>query len=264
MKSIQNCKIQFFCCLSGYFLLLFCNSCSSSAYYSPVMQGKAAVYQPKPMQSDSIKSNTYIHAVYGFSAENETNDGEQFLALSYSKAHVLKKANISYGAFGAFGAYINGEFAPDNPDYFTYKKFSVWGISTSANLVSVSGRTEFRFPGVELAISKEFGEYATYRRNVISEPGYYVNTHTLLVSVAGSAEIVWHNKKKMNHQYGIRLLFGRTLGNEKMYGYNNDTIHHGVKNMIFYTSYFFKFNRVALVFDQSFTAGKLGLIYCFK
>lgn len=243
-------------------ILSLLSSCLS-AYYTPVMQGVDAVYQPKPMQSDSVKSNTYLKAVLGYGGADNLNDSQQFFELSYSKAYAFNKFNFSYGMSACFGDYHNGFLDPSDVHYFTSKGFSVVGLSTTANFVSVSGRTEYRFPGIALSMSKEFGHFAKFRKEIVSEPSFYTNPNTFLVSVAGTAEIIWHHKKNIQNQYGICLLLGRTLANNRMIGFE-ESIYAPEKSFIFSMNYFLKFDQLSIILEQSYSAGRIGFIYSFN
>ncbi|MDB5015327.1 MAG: hypothetical protein JWQ84_159 [Mucilaginibacter sp.] len=193
------------CCIA----LLFA---SCSHVYTPALYHQDIAYQPKPASFDSVKARNYISG--GFNAYSNTfyNDFLVSGQLNLSRGYVFKNFNIAYGAFGVFGDYQNGAISQGQPNYFSDKFFGAVGGRFSANAYVNSDRVDFRFIGVEMAYSHEFGSYANFRQYINTQPNYYVDPRTNLFTIGLTTEVYFHNVGNTGFQHGIRGFLGTTLG----------------------------------------------------
>ena len=116
----------------------------------------------------------------------------------------------------------------------------------SANLFVKGDRTDFRFIGMEMAYSHEFGSYADFRQQVNNLPNYYVDTRTNLLTVGLTTEVIFHGFRNPNFEHGIRGFFGTTFGysglDDSFYNYQNST-QRTFRNFFPKASYFIKFKN---------------------
>ena len=221
---------------------LFLTACSK--VYSPAMYHQDIAYQPKPASFDSVKSATYISA--GFDGHTNTNFSDLLLSgqINLSRGHAFKNFNIAYGAFGVFGDYQNGSIQQGDPNYFNDKFFGAVGGRFSANLFTNIGRTDFRFIGVEMAYSHEFGSYANYRQQVVNQPDFYTDPRTNLLTVGLTTEVYFHNIDDTGIQHGIRGFVGTTFGHNPLddtYYFNSTATDKTFRHIFPKASYFIKF-----------------------
>src|SRR6202012_1285125 len=100
-----------------------------------------------------------------------------------SRGYVFNNFNLAYGAFGVVGDYEKGTEDSNYPNNFTDKFFGAVGGRFSANLFTTYDRMDFRYLGVEMAYSHEFGSYANFRKTVSTLPGYHVDARTDLLTL---------------------------------------------------------------------------------
>jgi len=189
---------------------------SCSKVYTPALYHQDIAYQPKPASFDSVKSMTYASGGINTYVNSNFEDLLVSGQANLSRGHAFNNFNLAYGAFGVFGDYENGAIQKGQPNYFTDKFFGAVGGRASANFFVNSGRTDFRFIGVEMAYSHEFGDYANFRQSVQSQPGYYVDPRTDLFSIGLTSEILFHNVNNPGFQHGIRVYLGTTLGHDDL------------------------------------------------
>ncbi|MGZ3752541.1 MAG: hypothetical protein ACXVB0_08475 [Mucilaginibacter sp.] len=238
---------------------LFClgtlfSACSNHTY-APALFHQDIAYQPKPASYDSVKTASYISGGINFYTDPTWADMLVSSQFNYSRGHVFNNFNIAYGAFGILGDYEHGSSSSPAPNNFTDKFFGAVGTRASANLFTSYERMDFRYLGIEMAYSHEFGSYANFRQTVSTLPGYNVDTRTDLLTMGLTSEVIFHNIKNTNIQNGIRLFIGGTFGND---AFNEKYLSHryiepGIFNTIFpKVSYFLKVNH----FFSTIEAGK--------
>jgi hypothetical protein len=214
-------KIKLFTLLGCILLLM--SACSH--VYAPAMYHQDIAYQPKPTSFDAKKTATYISAgLNNYTGINYTD----FLTsgqANLSVGHAFDNFNVAYGAFGVFGDYQHSG-NKDDPNYFTDKFFGAVGGRFSANAFVTSGNVDFRFIGVEMAYSHEFGDYANYRQQLFRQGGYFVDPRTDLYTVGLTTEVIFHSRNNTGIQHGIRGFLGTTLGHNDLNDsyYNNETV----------------------------------------
>lgn len=241
-------------------LLLFTGCSSSRYYYDPALFNSGVGYQPKPISFDSVKSSNYISV--GSGSITKTEYESTLFQFDYNKGYTFKNINLSYGAFGLAGSVKNTRVPAENAFYYKRKSFAALGAKTVINTFFTSGRTDFRIVGLELAYSKEFGKYADYRRMVLVDPDFYSIINTGLFTGGLSSEVIWHHKKTVNTQFGIRLYIGRTFGN---YYYINSQENYNMNDLYQINAslnFFFQLKRFNAVLENG-TASYLKVGYRF-
>ena len=195
---------------------------SCARVYTPALYHQDIAYQPKPASFDSLKSATYISG--GLNAYSNINFTDFLTSgqLNISRGHVFDNFNIAYGAFGVFGDYQNGAISKGQTNYFSDKYFGAIGGRFSANLFIKSDRADFRFLGVEMAYSHEYGSYANFRQSLNNNlEGYYVDPRTNLFTIGLTTEVIFHSLNNSDLEHGIRGFIGTTLGRDDL----NDTYY---------------------------------------
>jgi len=198
-------------------LLLFAVIMTSCSHvYTPALYHQDIAYQPKPASFDSVKSRTYVSAGLGGNSNTNYNDFLISGQLNLSQGHVFDNFNIAYGGFAVFGDYENGSNDKTKPNYFGDKFFGAVGGRFSANAFVHSDNVDFRFIGVEMAYSHEFGDYATFRKSLDKQGGFYVDPRTDLFSIGLTTEVLFHNRNDATFQHGIRGFLGTTVGHSQL------------------------------------------------
>ncbi len=239
--------------LTVFAAAIFFASCSK--VYSPALYHQDIAYQPKPASFDSVKSRTYASAGLNTYLNSNLSDLVVSGQVNLSRGYVFNNFNLAYGAFGVFGDYENGAIQQGQPNYFTDKFFGAVGGRASANFFINSGRTDFRFIGMEMAYSHEFGDYANFRQSVLSQPNYYVDPRTELFSIGLTSEVLFHNVNNPSVQHGIRVYLGTTLGHNRLEDtyYTDQTAEAKLfRNIYPKASYFITFKQ----FFGTFEAGQ--------
>jgi len=226
------------------FAAVLLSSCSH--VYVPALYHQDIAYQPKPASFDSAKVQTYVSAGLNTYTNSHYNDFLVSGQFNLSQGFVFDNFNLAYGAFGVFGDYQNTAIDKGKPNYFSDKSFGAVGGRFSANAFINSGRVDFRFIGVEMAYSHEFGSFAGFRRYVNNQPGYFVDPRTDLFSIGLTTEVIFHNRNDSEFEHGIRGFLGTTLGHNEL----DDTFYTDQKattrmfrNIFPKVSYFIKFNN---------------------
>jgi hypothetical protein len=235
--------------LSVLLIALLFTSCSH--VYTPALYHADIVYQPKPASFDTVKSATYISAALG---ANTSIDGQDLLTggqLNISRGYVFNGFNLAYGAFGAAGDYNNGttnNSATNNPtNNFRDIFFGAVGARASANLFVNSGRFDFRFIGIEMAYSHEFGSYADFRQSIKSSSDYYDDPRTNLFTIGLTSEVLFHNVDNTDFENGIRVFLGTTIGYDDLSNdyYTSNTYIDKLTHYVFpKATYFFKIKQI--------------------
>jgi hypothetical protein len=213
---------------------------SCSHVYEPALYHQDISYQPKPASFDSVKSATYLSGGLNIYTNYAGNDGLTSAEFNLSRAYVFNNFNLSYGAFGVAGDYQNGTIQSGQPNYFTQKSFGAVGGRASANLFARSVNTDFRYLGVEIAYSHEFGSYSDFRRSVIPQQNYYVDPSDELVTIGVTSEVLW---KSRQFEHSFRIFLGATLGNHTPVSPNNGPLIEPFNNFFPKFSYFVKFKN---------------------
>jgi len=223
---------------------------SCSTLYQPALYHQDIAYQPKPVSFDTVKSATYISAAYEANLSTDYSDLIQSGQFNISRGHVFDGFNIAYGAFGSLGDYEHDGTTGGNN--FGYKNFGALGARASANLFTNNDDTEFRFIGMEMAYSHEFGDYADLRKNLYAQGGYYIDPRTDLFTVGLTSEVIFKDRRNPFIQHGFRLFLGTTLGNNPLDQslYAGDIAPEKLLHYIFpKISYYIKFKKFFGTFE---------------
>ena len=191
--------------------LLFLLSACERQIYTPALYHQDIAYQPKPASFDSLKTANYISGGINYYLDQTWSDLLVSTQFNFSRAHVFNNFNLSYGAFGVAGDYDKGG-DDSSPTDFSGRFFGAVGGRASANLFTSYERMDFRYLGIEMAYSHEFGSFAAFRHFLNSQPGYQADIRTELFTVGLSSEIIFHNQNNINIEHGIRLFLGGTFG----------------------------------------------------
>ena len=225
---------------------------SCSHVYTPALYHQDIAYQPKPTSFDTAKSLTYISA--GINGYTNTNLNDVLVSgqLNLSRGHVFDNFNVAYGAFAVFGDYQNDQGSNNQPNSFDDKFFGAVGGRFSANAFVTSGRVDFRFIGVEMAYSHEFGDYASFRKIINTQSGYYVDPRTDLFSIGLTTEVIFHNRDDATFQHGIRGFLGTTVGHSNLddtYYSDQDATARMFRKIFPKVSYFITFKNYFGTFE---------------
>jgi len=220
--------------------------------YGPAMYSGDISYQPKPMSSDSNHHAGYVSLSYlSADAPNDNNSFDMISGelINIGQGYTFDNFNLSYGAFGAIGSYSNQTNKDaTQPAYFNNKSFGNVGGRFSVDAFINSGHVDIRFIGVEMAYSHEFGDYADFRRSITSQPNFFTDTRTDIVTVGGTTEVIWHASRH-SMQFGFRIFLGRTIGDN---AYKNpvapNQLYYPVTNTASF-AYFMQMKKVFFVYE---------------
>ena len=219
---------------------------SCSHIYEPALYHQDIAYLPKPASFDTSKTATYLSGAFNANANTNFNDFLTSGQVNLSQGYDLKNFNLAYGAFGVLGDYQSDQANRNAANYFNNKFFGAVGGRFSANAYVNLGRTDFRFMGVEMAYSHEFGSYANYRQFLNTQPGYRVDPRTDLFSVGLTSEVIFHNVNNVNIEHGFRGFLGTTTGYNPLSVnyYPGTTIpEKNFRNLFVKLTYFVKFKK---------------------
>jgi hypothetical protein len=225
---------------------------SCAKVYTPALYHQDIAYQPKPASFDTVKSATYLSGGINFYSNPNLADLVVSTQFNLSRGYVFDHFNLAYGAFGVLGDYENGAISAGEPYYYNDKFFGAVGGRASVNAFVNSGRVDFRYIGMEVAYSHEFGNYATFRNAVNGQPDFYADTRTDLFTIGLTTEVIFHNVNNVGFQHGIRGFLGTTLGSNPL----DNTLYAGdtpsdrlFRNIFPKASYFIKFKHYFATFE---------------
>ena len=248
----MNLKLPAFLALVG---LTFA-SCSNRVY-APAMYHQDIAYQPKPVSFDSVKSASYAAGGIGINLNPTSNDALYSAQFNISRGHVFDHVNLAYGAFGVIGDYENSTIQSGQPYYFQDKFFGAGGARASANLFVNNGNVDFRYFGVEMVYSHEFGDYASFRKTVSQSglPDFYTDNRVDLFSAGVTSEVTWRAQNKPKLKHSIRIFAGTTFGNNNLdntYYKTREDNSIPPRNVVLKASYFLQFNNYTAGIDAGY------------
>ena len=215
---------------------------------------------PKPLSSDSSHHASYVSAaLFESNGADPTNSNDEITRgeLTFGQGFTLPNFNAAYSVFGTFGSYsdmTNG--GANDRFYFNNKSFGAYGGRFSVNTFISSGNVDIRFIGFEMAYSHEFGQYASYRKSVTDSAYFYTNPRTTLVTLGGTSEVVWHNHDP-GIQFGFRVFFGRSLGNNRYLNQGAIAPYYGSYVNTSSLAYFMQIHRYFFVGEANSSGGQL-------
>jgi hypothetical protein len=207
--------MKFKLCTPALLLVVFISSCSDHVY-GPAMRLADISYMPRPIATDTAKAANYISGGVGVNEGTHYNDLITSGQVNFSRGHTYKHFNMAYGAFGAAGNYHNYELDQTDPHYFNNKFWGAAGGRFGTNFYFHRGRFDFRLIGFEAAYSHEFGDYATFRKQIGDVGYYHADTRTDVFSMGATSEIIFRGSR--NYLFGFRGFAGGTFGNDRIYG----------------------------------------------
>ncbi len=235
------------CCMAIVFA-------SCSHVYEPALYHEDIAYMPKPASFDTVKAANYISGGLNVYSNTHFNDVAVTGQLNLSRGYVFDNFNVAYGAFGVFGDYQSDQTNKAAPSYFSDKYFEAIGGRFSANAFVSSERTDFRFIGVEMAYSHEFGTYAAYRQYLNTLPGTFVDPRTDLFTIGLTTEVIFHNRNNSDIEHGFRGFLGTTLGHNELddtFYANQTSTDRMFRNIFPKLTYFIKFKNFIGSIDGS-------------
>jgi hypothetical protein len=198
------------------------------AYYVSPLNGNNQAYQPLPLQQDSVHT-----AVYGggsfFSGSANEHGTDYFNGgrLALSAAHHYGMMQFFYGVDGTLGSYTLGTWrdgyslnnlgvpttAPLHSDSLNSisgpKTFGSVGFHGGVNGVIPVRGGEWRFLGLEMAFSREFGDYLSLRKRLADSLADLDIRSPLFGTLALTSEMIGRTR---NGEFGFKLSEGWVLG----------------------------------------------------
>ncbi|MES2277040.1 MAG: hypothetical protein V4592_13510 [Bacteroidota bacterium] len=226
--------------ISVLLIAILCSSCNKH-FYAPALYDNDISYQPKPASFDSAKSATYVSLGEGFNQAVNLNNTVSFGEFDISEGHVFKNSNLSYGAFGFAGSIDNSNHQNElkDPHSFESKGFAGIGARASFNMFkAIEENVNFRYIGVEATYSKEYGDFAAYRREIQNLPDYSATTRTEMLTVGATSEILWHSPNSTSKQFAFRFFLGKTFGDYSYLKNNSSGIEVNNIPLYFTAAYF--------------------------
>lgn len=144
--------------------------------------------------------------------------------ISLSRAHQLQKLNFAYGIDAYSGAYRNKFLEQGDADHFESKSISGLHLKTSINTFKSVSQLELRLIGLELAYSKEFGDFSRFRSDIPGRENFYSLPKTGLFSAGLSSELLW---RRTRSRYGFKLNLINTFGSLDYQGYDHTGMNGG-------------------------------------
>lgn len=252
MKNLLN-----FCIV----LLLFssCSVTKPNQNLNPILLNANLKYLPRPLQSDSVNSKTFISAGFikteGVNEEDARGGGGEF---SISRAHIFKDFNIAYGASVTGGKITYKTF--DDAGKFPKDEKASFGtllLQSSIQGVMVDGNIEFRYLSLDFGYSKEFGNYKNIRNQFLGNEYYTVVANTAIFSAGFSTEFALH---KNNFSGAFRIGLGRNFG---ALNYSKGSYTGKQSRIVAEVSIYAKYKAVFVVLDYGSDNARLGFGYSF-
>ena len=143
--------------------------------------------------------------------------------LSYSRGHRYKNINYAYGADIFAGAFYNRSLGKSDPNYFKSKSVQGYELKSSINVFHSYRTREFRYLGLDLAYSKENGDFAKFRQVMPTTKYVYIIPATGLFSAAINSEMVWTEPFWKITRYSLRFSLKQTFGDLRYNEMGNDS-----------------------------------------
>ncbi len=205
MKKTQCCLLVLIVCII--------QSCGTNYpnYVSP-LESTAFHYYDIPLQTDSIKTATYISGTISLGSSLESNDFIYSFQANIHRSHNLGMIQTYYGAgitagsfrFDQFDSYI--PYPSTNYHGIPPKFFGAYGINGGINVVFNFGSFEWRAIGIEGAAYNEFGGYLNYRKSAPDSTSSVRETNSFTKSVGGTTDLLW--KKRRGTVFGYKMAIG--------------------------------------------------------
>lgn len=246
--------------------------CTYRAYYQSPFHGGSETYHTIPLQSDSLKSATYVSGVFtGGGVNHNLRDNVFSFTGSVYRSHNFGDFQGFYGVSGSLGSYDVAEYSGYEPygggttTLYTpdpgNKFFGGYSGSGGINFVLPFGRgSEWRVIGTSFTLQKEFGDYQRFRKSVPDSLANSIFNNNLIGVLGVSTEFAFRTRHGM---IGYKLMLAQDVinGNSHYRGY--DSAKYG--RVIFQQTLSFRRDRVTgsvqfNVGDRLFNA-QLGVGY---
>jgi hypothetical protein len=206
------------------FLLVMLSSCYERAFFQSPLQGNSAVYRTVPVASDSVKSATYVSGALSIGGMNQRwRDGVYKLQMGLHRGHVVNNVRLNYGASLALGSYRVKPYFDYRANYTDSGRgargyfFGAYGVYGGISVASKLGRRgEWRFIGLDASLFNEFGDYASFRKNLPDSAASQIDRKRYFGSLGLNTELIF--KFKSQHKFGIKIAAGSFL---RRLQYNN-------------------------------------------
>lgn len=190
------------------------------AYYVSPLNGLNNPYRSVPLNSDSVKSSTYVGGVFSAGSANDGESDKKYSFLgSISRGNNFGKFQARYGAsitagsykmahFDSVGNHSTVNYSVINQNAGTYF-FGGAGMDFGINFVLSGKKSEWRLIGGEASIHHEFGDYFKARNRIPDSAATLVIREKLFATAGLFTEFVG---KAGNTQIGGKLGWGTAIG----------------------------------------------------
>jgi len=226
-----------FLLLSGITML---TGCTVRSYYLSPFNASSNPYQAKPLVSDSSKSATYLTgSLYRGSANYHSRDDVFSAQGGIQRGHTFKNIQASYGLNAFAGTYkvhaYDTMIPPFNPDdsYVNFPAINAGagrnhyeGLALNGSINGVlpfGNGNEWRFVGVETVIGKEYGKYASFRKDLPDSAANAIYRDDRIGSWSVTSELIMNDHA--GSSFGLKLAIGRSF-------YRTDVIGDAEKSYI--------------------------------
>lgn len=212
------------------------SQCTYHAYFQSPFYGNSEPYHAIPLQSDSLKSATYVSGAFTIGGVNQSlRDDVYSFNGSFHRSHNFGNFQGFYGANFAVGSYTASEYG-----FYQYDRpvgvgdslppnlkpgsrfFGGYGAGGGIDYVLPFGRgSEWRVVGLSFTVQKEFGGYRNFRKAMPDSLADVIFRNDLTGVLGVSTEFAF---KGRHATIGYKLMLaGDILNTKKNYGgYNND------------------------------------------
>jgi hypothetical protein len=227
-------------------------------------------YTATPVLRDSLPVANYLSGGFTIAAANHRGIDEVYIGqLKWHQVRQIgQNFQVFYGFQGSAGSYkvdwpySSYEFQPYvDPDFMISSmgnKFTgAAGFTGGLSLIIPMGpRVEWRVLGIEGSVSREFGEYGSFRKNIPDSIVTMVDKKIWPASLGGFTELNFklRNKKSMGMQFGLGSGLSRV--------YSHTEYLNKINTAYFNAGYHFTYDRytgyVQLRAGTYFTGGQIG------
>ena len=203
--------------------------------YNPAMVSLNLGYMPRPTSFDSTRSAVYISGGFmkDYQEFSPVNGSEDMLSLgvfSINKGLIYKNVNFAYGADFFAGNFKNKSLKASDPGYFNKMSLSGVKFKSSLNYYQTIRSFDLRIIGFDLAYSKEFGDFAKFRKVISNTENRYAIPATSLLSGGLSSEIIFKTRRSFIKRYGFGINLRTTFNDLTYQGLDENGQKGGIKS----------------------------------